>query len=149
MAYYDEQLAAGQKFQDYIAEQLYRAGVVLVNFQSRDFQLARGENLLGLEIKFDRQYAHTGNLWIEVAERAAPDHAWIPSGIYRGDNAWLYGIGDHTEFFIFSIKLLRLLVERPGSRFVVHVNTLCTSRGFLLPRADAHRYADKVHAWAQ
>jgi hypothetical protein len=68
--YYREQLLEGIEFQDFIAEQLHLQGVVLQNFSSKKYQLRR-ENLLGLEIKFDKKYEKTGNLYIETAEKAS------------------------------------------------------------------------------
>ena len=141
--YYKNQLEVGQMYQDYIAWRLCHEGIPLVNYQTRLAQLHMGENALGLEIKFDDKLEQTGNLWIEVAEKSDPTRElWTPSGIHRGD-AWLYAIGNYFELFIFSIKLLRA----GAGRFDTIINTRQTSRGFLLPRATAAAWADRMFCW--
>ena len=107
---YTRKLAEGQWFQDVVAARLCREGIVLNNYQSRAFQLQHGENALGLEVKFDQQMATTGNCYIETAEKTnAVNAAFVRSGIYANARAWLYGIGNTEEFFIFSVKRLQLL----------------------------------------
>ena len=152
-AYYRRQLDDAQAFQDYIARQLLREGIVLVNFQSRASQLQWGENTMGIEIKFDRQFATTGNLWIEVCEKGNPTRAaYVDSGINRPDNAWLLGIGNHREFFIFSTRTLQLEVAPPCTcrprRLLIENNTR-TSRGFLLPRRDIASLAERCFIFAE
>jgi len=49
-------------------------------------------------------------LSIEIAEKTKADNAkFVPSGIYRNDNSWLYIQGNFKTFWIFSKKLLILL----------------------------------------
>src|SRR3990167_4524764 len=92
--------------------------------------------MLGAEIKRDGRFRETGNLYIETAEKSHPNNpAYIPSGIYRADNSWLYVIGDEKEIWIFSVKYLRLL----SRRFRVVKNP--TSMGFLMPTAEADKYS--------
>lgn len=98
-AYYEKQLNDGQAFQDFIAQRLYAEGIVLINFQSREAQSKHGENMLGLEIKLDKRFADTSQLWIEIAEKTEPTQPiWVAAGIDRDDNSWLYGIGNYDEF---------------------------------------------------
>lgn len=140
---YASQLEAGQQYQDFIAEKLYHEGIPLINFQSRSAQL-RGENLLGLEIKFDNQFARTGNLYIETAEKSrAENREYVPSGIYRDDNSWLYGIGNYREFFLFSKRTLRELYELQKQNTEA-CKTIATSRGFVLSRREAAAIAERL-----
>ena len=74
-------------------------------------------------------------MYIETSEKSHSDNKeYIPSGIYREDNSWLYVIGDEKTVYIFSTKYLRLLdsrykkVEKP------------TSKGFLMPVIEAEKY---------
>jgi hypothetical protein len=144
--YYSAQLERGQEFQDYLAWRLCTEGIPLVNFQSRHAQLARGENALGVEIKFDDKFEQTGNLWIEVAEKTdAKNVAWIPSGICRDDHCWLYAIGNYREVFIFSIKRLQEIARH----YPVRENDRHTSQGFLLPRRDAAELSDRAFFWPE
>lgn len=132
---YRPRLEDGQRFQDFIGAELYRVGIVIVNFQSREYQYRHGENLLGLEVKFDDRVKTTGNLFIEVEERADPANPrWVASGIDRGD-AWLYGIGNYQEFWIFATRHLQ--AWRTRYQPVIVPNNTNTGRGFLLSRAQA------------
>lgn len=106
-----------------------------MGYASRRFQIAHGENMLGAEIKRDGKFRQTGNLYIETAEKAHPDNPrYVPAGIQREDNSWLYVIGDEQTLFIFSTKYLRLLAGR------YRVVETPTSIGFLLPVAEAEKY---------
>lgn len=143
--YYADRLEDGQLYQDYVAWRLCQEGIPLVNYQTRLAQLQMGENALGLEIKFDDKLEHTGNLWIEVAEKTDPARlSWTPSGIYR-DDSWLYAIGNYRELFIFSIKLIRAGAKQ---REIIE-NNRQTSQGFLLPRATAAAWADRMFCWPE
>jgi hypothetical protein len=101
---------------------------------------------MGLEIKWDDKFATTGNLFIETAEKKTADQpTWTPSGIDRDDNAWLYGIGNYAEFFLFSKRTLREVARRPGVR--IQENSRRTGRGFLLPRLAASECCERAFAW--
>lgn len=133
--HYQDMLEVGMKFQDHVARTLYKYGIVVVGYTSRLYQEKHGENMLGAEIKRDGKFRETGNLYIELAEKSHPDNAsFVSSGISRKDNSWLYVIGDEKTLYIFSIKYLQKLSSR--YRFV----ETPTSRGFLLPLAEAEKY---------
>lgn len=133
--YYVDKLEQGLEFQDRVTQLLYQRGIVVIGYASRRFQILRGENMLGAEIKNDAKFRETGNLYIETAEKSHPDKPkYYPSGIHREDNSWLYVIGDINDIWIFSTKYLRMLeskyrkVETP------------TSQGFVMPLSEAHKY---------
>ena len=135
--YYQEKLQQGLEFQDLVARELLMRGIVLVGFSSRKFQNQVGENMLGAEIKRDGNFRSTGNIYIEVAEKSHPSNAnYVPSGIMREDNSWLFVIGDERTIYIFPTKYLRLLSAQRDWREV----TKATSIGRLMPMADADRY---------
>jgi len=134
--YYAKKLEQGLEFQDVVTRALYRRGIVVIGHASRRFQNSHGENMLGAEIKRDGKFRETGNLYIETSEKSHPDNpTYVPSGIYRADNSWLYVIGDEKEIWIFSVKYLRLLSKR------FHVVEKPTSIGFLLPIEEANKYS--------
>lgn len=136
--YYSDQLEIGLQFQDVITRELYIRGIVVVGFSSRRFQNECGENMLGAEIKRDGFFRETGNLYIEVAEKSHPDNPlYIPSGIMRDDNSWLFVIGDEKTVWIFATVYLRKLVACRGYRKVQKP----TSIGYLLPLREADKYA--------
>lgn len=133
--YYSRKLQEGLEFQDVVTRELYQRGIVVIGYSSRRFQNEQGENMLGAEIKRDGRFRETGNIYIETSEKSHPNNInYIPSGIHREDNSWLYVIGDEKTIYIFSTKYLRMLeerykkVEKP------------TSRGFLMPMAEADKY---------
>jgi len=137
---YYNQLQEGQKFQDYCAYVLQtKLSIGVINFQSKEFQFKFGENMQGVEFKFDNLFQNTGNLWIEVEERTNPDLNYSNSGILRKDNSWLYCIGDYRVLYIFSKKFLANLYN--SKRYEVIENNLMTSKGFLLPKTDADKYS--------
>ena len=71
-----------------------------------------------------------------MAEKAHPaNREYVGSGIFRNDGGIFYLIGNYDRFWIFSVKLLRLIRRR------YEWKTIPTSIGYLLPLADADRYS--------
>jgi hypothetical protein len=135
--YYNDKLQIGLEFQDVVTSALYQRGIVVVGYSSRKFQNSEGENMLGAEIKRDGKFRETGNLYIETSEKSHPDNEnYIPSGIYRNDNSWLFVIGDEKTIYIFSTKYLQKLVVQKHYKTVQQP----TSTGFLMPMAEAENY---------
>lgn len=129
----DEQ---GQHFQDFVVELAWLHGIVIAQYTSRVYQQRIGESRGGMEIKYDMQLATTGNVYIEYAEKAKErDGDFVDSGI-MGDN-WLYFIGNYDVVYVLSTRFLRQLKDHGNYRHIPKT----TSKGFLLPKADAERYA--------
>jgi len=131
--YDDKQLAIGQEYQDFIGDILCQRGLSIRNYTSRKYQLNKGENLIGLEIKHDTQISVYGNLFIEVAERRDFSMPFFPSGIYAGHSI-LYLIGDRERYFLFATNILRA-IHRSGQYPVMTIRRN-TSQGFKLPVQD-------------
>ncbi len=141
--YYNKQLKDGLEYQDFVAEILYSFGLPLFNYASKKYQFEHGENKLGVEIKYDKKFKDTGNLWIEIEEKSDPQNKhYFPSGIYRNDNTWLYVIGNYEVFFIFCKKRLKQLSKR--GHYKILENNMKTSQGFLLSRKDAEYFSSKI-----
>ena len=135
--YYQDKLQEGLEFQDVVTKELYIRGIVVVGYSSRRFQNNKGENMLGAEIKRDGKFRDTGNLYIETAEKSHPNNLhYVPSGIYREDNSWLFVIGDEKTIYIFSTKYLHMLKESKN----YEEKKTPTSIGFLVPVVDAEKY---------
>ena len=137
--YYGEKLEQGLIFQDYIARELYLRGIVIVGFASKKYQIKHGENMLGAEIKRDGNFRTTGNLYIEIAEKACPTRAnFTDSGIMRDDNSWLFVIGDEKTVWVFPTNYLRKLKDAKKNewRFV----EIATSKAMLMPISEADKY---------
>jgi hypothetical protein len=141
--YYKNKLQDGLEFQDFVIEQLAKKiGLVISCYSTVSAQCKKGENPQGVEIKNDCNLQKTGNLFLEVEEKTNPDNSkYIPSGIYRNDNSWLYVIGDYTRLYIFSPKYLRWIVRKQKYRLVESGTK--TSRGYLMPICDAENYCLK------
>lgn len=132
---YEKELEVGLRFQDYVTRWLYREGIPLVTYVSRE-ESAYGENMAGIEIKRDNEFRNSGNLYIETEERKSTDRPFVPSGIYR-ESSWLLAIGDELKLWILSIRLLHRMHK--SGRYRSASNP--TSKAFLLPVKDADDYA--------
>lgn len=143
-AYRAGKMESGARFQDHVVRLVHeRLNITLSQYVSGAFQRHVGETLQGWEIKHDEQFAATGNLWIEVGEKAAPRAGeYFPSGILRADNSWIYAIGDYRTLFVFAKKTLVLIHE--SGKYRDQENKLRTSLGFLLPEAMARKWAANV-----
>ena len=132
----------GIEFQDWVCELMAREHIILQNLSSKKYQFERGENLQGFEIKLDARCTETGRLSIEVAEKSrASNPRWIPSGIMREDNAWLYIQGNRTQLWIFARNHLRLYREKKRPQ---EHDSYGTVRKFYLTIALANRMAAKI-----
>ena len=84
----------------------------------------------GWEIKYDRKFRETRNLYIEVEEKTNKNNKnFVNSGIFRVDNTWLYIIGDYKTIYILSKTQLQRCYKK--NRYKI-VQTL-TSIGMLIP----------------
>ena len=139
--YYQAKLKGAKLYQDFVVDAAWNLlGLAIVQYSSETYQRIVGESRTGVEIKHDERFGKTGNLWIEVAEKAFPrDGPYVPSGIYRQDNTWLYCIGDYNTIFFFAKTLLRAL--HASGRWSIMENNTYTSEGFLLAAGDAEKYA--------
>ena len=150
--YYREKLEQGLSYQDYVTEKLYSVGLPIIGYSSKKYQNEKGENKNGWEIKFDDIRKNTGNLYIEIAEKSNSDNKeYVPSGILRNDNTWLYVIGDYTKIYIFSKKQLQKLYNSKTKKVIYKnateketlreiENKTRTSKGFLLPETYAEKF---------
>lgn len=142
--YRQTKIKSGLLFQDFVVDLCWQTiGLAIVQYVSEQYQNKVGESRTGVEIKHDEKVSKTGNLWIEVAEKARPRNGnYAPSGIYRDDNTWLYIIGDYSTVYIFGKRILRAICD--SRKFPVIENNTKTSRGFLLPIGSAAQYASVV-----
>lgn len=135
--YYGECFEAGLQYQDYVVDaflKFFRMPLPL--YQSKFYQREKGESACGVEIKYDRCFASTRHLWIELAEKTSPEQeSYRPSGV--NCDAWLYIIGDYEAIFLFGTKTLRTIAVR----YSQIENNRGTSLGYLLPEAHARHYA--------
>lgn len=136
---------SGYEYQDFVLEQCMNIGLVLTYFQSRKYQFERGEGKIA-EVKLDTNCTSRGSnkprrLSIEVAEKSRKDNAeFVPSGIYKDDETWLYIQGNWNIIYIFARKDL-IALHRTG-RYEEHTEP--TLRGFFLEAEEARDVALKV-----
>lgn len=135
---YKDKFQEALKFQDFVACQLMRRGLMIVQFGSQDYQRKYGESANGVEVKHDKLFRKTGNLYFETAERTSTNNEFVASGIRRRDNTWLYVIGDYQTIYVFAKNVLQL-VER---RFIPKITA--TSKGYVMPLSDARKLAAKI-----
>jgi len=136
-----DSLEVGAAFQDFVMETLMRQNVVLQFYTSKERQYNIGESMQGWEVNLDNRFTDTGRLSIEIAEKtAAANTIWVPSGIYRNDNTWLYIHGNYEYFFVFLKKIL-IGLHKSGRYEEASIPTL---RKFYLPISDANKYAHVI-----
>jgi hypothetical protein len=140
----------GNEFQDFVCIEMAKDGIILQNINSKKFQFETGENLQGFEIKYDSRCTgdmgtdSTNRLSIEIAEKTKAENSkYIPSGIYRGDNAWIYIQGNYMMFWVFSIKHLRLMYETGKYKDA----ELPTIKTFYIPVETANKYCLKKYTF--
>lgn len=106
--------AEGDKFQEFVRGLLNPWGVTIWNFQDKQQQFTIGENAQGCEIKLDAGCVKYGHLSIEIGEKTKlTNWEWVPSGILRQDNSWLYVQGCYEIVFVFAKNwLLRWYKEK-------------------------------------
>jgi len=139
--YYKDQLEKALEYQDFVMEKLYDVGIVLNCYSSRKYQYTKGESRSGIEIKFDDKRKKTGNLYIEYAEKSHPGNKiYVPSGIERKDNTWLYVQGDYEVIYIMAKNWLQQFKILKDTRHVITP----TSKGYLFPELMAQKYATKI-----
>lgn len=129
------------EFQDFVTDLiLNEIGIAISNYSSKKYQTEVGENPQGVEIKLDTRILETKNVSIECFEKSKADNKlWIPSGILRKDNSWLYIQGNYEIVFVFSKAILRLIYEnRYKDKLWEPKKTIKT---FLLPVSKAKEYA--------
>lgn len=134
----------GLEFQDFVCVTLaQKNGWIIQNYGSKRFQIERGENVQGFEIKLDRRCHDTGRLSIEIAEKSrAANCAWVNSGIYRSDNTLFYIQGNEQEFFIFPKKYLIHYFEKYNPPIDKSHPTV---RKFYIPLSSARALAAQVY----
>lgn len=140
--YYVKMLDEATEFQDFVCIELIKRGIVLSNMSSKKYQNLKGENVQGFEIKFDKIYETSGNLYIEFAEKSNPNNEhYVASGIYRNDNSWIYAAGNYDGIYLMQKKVLRAMHKK--GNYIEKENKYKTSKGFLLPNKIDQKIADK------
>lgn len=106
---YSENLEIGLEYQDIVTERFYNdLKMPIVTYNSRERQYSKGENMAGVEIKFDSKSLTSKNVYIEYEEKSKAEYKnYKPSGVYRNDNSWLFVIGNRTTTYILSKCHLR------------------------------------------
>lgn len=136
----------GSEFADFVCMTLAKENIILQNINSQKFQYETGENLQGFEIKFDGPHTRTKRCSIEIAEKSNGFNTnFINSGIYRGDNSWIYIHGNYELFFISSIKILRLLHESGKYEEAYYPKDLPTIKKFYLPHEKCFQVCLKYY----
>lgn len=139
---YIPNLIASEEFQDFICLELIKKGIVLSNMSSKKYQIDVGENVQGFEIKYDRKFRNTNNLYIEYMEKSNPEnYKYVESGILRHDNTWIYCVGDYSGVYLMQKSVLKAMLSKNNKYKKVKT---ATSMGFLLPVEDADIYFNYI-----
>lgn len=124
-------LEEAAQFQDYVADLFYNIGLPINLYTSYKYQIEKGESRAGVEIKYDKSFEGTGNLYIETQERYNENKPYVPSGINRNDNTIFYAIGNKKRVLVFCKKQLKELIKKLDLK-EIEINKK-TSKGYILP----------------
>ena len=130
---FKERLQEGLEYQDYVATILGKKGIVISVYSSYKYQ-QQAESLQQVEIKLDKTYKRSGNLFIEVEEGERKRKVL--------DESKIYIVGDYDTIYIFATRHLKqYLAERKPS--ILTANK--TVKGFLLNPKDIEKlHIDKI-----
>lgn len=136
---YVSNLELAREFEDFVYYQLAKVGFNCYMNRSRKYQLLCGSDSMPLEVKLDRKFQETRNLFIETEERHSAEDGvpFKPSGIFGP--AILFAIGDQTRFWVFPTRWLRrsfYRISRLTGKPIYERTGTPTAKGFLLPLAD-------------
>lgn len=135
---YEQNLAEAKEFECFVSDTLmHECAIIPCVYMGKHHQTLYGESLTRLEIKYDRKFRSTGNLFIETAESCHESKAMRPAGIRHDSNPWLFVIGDYSTFWVFATRCLQRETESGHLRMVA----TATSVGFLLPIESADQIA--------
>jgi len=105
---YESNLAEAKEFELFVSDTLAHSLAILpCVFRSKHYQTLYGESLTGVEIKLDKQFRATGNLFIETEESPHESREKSPAGIYHHTSPWLFVIGDNHTIWVFSTTCLK------------------------------------------
>lgn len=144
--YYND-VEEGNIFLDYVLDKLHEKGIVTFAYTSRKNQFGKGETKAGIEMKLDKKIEQFGSMFIETDAKDS-DGIYRPSGIYAGNNTWLYIQGDYNNAYAFSVKTLRYLHIKKGADGLFYYNRIetpiKTAKGFKLPITAAEKYCEFI-----
>ena len=119
------------QYQDFVTDKMHELlGWNLNCYASLKWNIEKGESLSRIEIKNDRLMESTKNLYIETAEKDKNGN-FVPSGIFRKDNSIVWWVGNYTQAFLISKRMLKKLYEAN----IFQEKETPTSKGFLIPIA--------------
>lgn len=135
-------------FEGYICERLLDDGIIVLQTGRRPERCECG-NLLGIDIVYDPRMRQRGGIYIETHVMEAPPlPVFFRSTLFRDNDAWLYGIGDHELFFVFGKKALRRQITEIDKYFPLPAGAerrqTATSKGILLPFEQAETLAERT-----
>ena len=127
---YESNLRDAKEFENFVSDTLmHECAILACVYRGKHHQVLYGESRTGIEIKYDKKFRQSGNLFIETAESCHQSKALKKAGIYHPSDPWLFVIGDYSSFWVFATTTLRLCHERGSHRKV----STPTSEGMLLP----------------
>ena len=136
---YDKRRLQGERFQKFVRDVVFKSlGITIEYYKTQNEQINIGESKQGIEVKYDRLTNKTGNLYIEFEERRYSNTPFVPSGILRTDNTYIYLVGDRKKIHLFLKEELKRLYEfncRTNTYDIVDGKDDCgnvTSHGMLI-----------------
>lgn len=138
-AKYLSNLEAAKEFEDFASDILREWDLSIHVYRSAKRQILDGETRGGVEIKLDRKWKDTGNLFIECEERPNTNIGYYQAGICGP--CWLYVIGSEERFWLLAVSMLL----NARDTFPYRTNSQDTAKGFLLRTTSADKWAIRIY----
>jgi len=134
----------GVAFQDMVAKIFEQELHIPIDYYETEWEQKNiGESRQGIEVKLDTRILDTKNVSIEVAEKSKGSNpTWIPSGILRKDNTWLYVQGNPSIILVFGKTILKRVYDKQYKDRVWTPKP--TIKTFLMPLGRAEQISLKV-----
>ena len=155
---FEDLLKQGEALERYVVIALGAEGIVLGRYDNRDDQWNYGDLYVGeapninnantnIEVKYDRRYHQTGNLFIEVGAKIKKSESIFKRGGIMASANWSWLItGDYRDLFMFKRIDLKRLYDEHERKNIKEISA-GTGRGFLLSPSQILQFAVKEWHW--
>lgn len=155
---FNDLLSHGEGLECYVVTALGAKGIVLGRYDNRDDQWNYGDLYVGeapnkndantnIEVKYDRRYHQTGNLFIETGAKINKSESTFKRGGIMASANWRWLLtGDYRDLFMFKRSELKRLYTKHEHKNVREI-PCGTALGFLLRPSQIRQFTIKKWHW--